>query len=224
MPLQPPLADIDILNLALLQLGQAPVDSFDDKNDRAAVAGSRLYPFCRQTLLRNHTWNFARKRVELTATTETPPFDYTNVYNMPNDCIKIHHIGEEWDLRCPIPYDIQGRKLLVNQADFTTTTSPAALKLEYTQDVTDPNQFDALFREVFVLYLASYLALPVSGDMKLAAMLNTMYKQRLAEAVAINHQERMTRVIEKDPVYMARQIDYDEWDGQVNVPTSSWPA
>jgi hypothetical protein len=219
----PPTAPVDIYNLAMLQLYQEPITSFEDKS-LAGRVGNRIYDHVRQTLLRNSTWNFARKRVELSpVANETPSFDYETYYQLPADCLKIHHLGEEWDLWDPIPYDIQGKRLLVNPTWQGSTDAGTSLKLEYTRDVTDPTQFDAMFTNLFKYALAAEAAMPITGNFDLAVGARKMFEIARKEAVMINHQERPTRVIRRDYVAEARGNDFDLTDSQLRVDPTAWP-
>src|SRR5438132_4347236 len=67
----PPVADVTIASDALVMLGEAPIASFDDVSDAAAVM-KRLYPQARDATLRSHPWNFAMVRHTLAALTAYP--------------------------------------------------------------------------------------------------------------------------------------------------------
>ena len=56
---------VEVANLALSNLGEAPIQNLNDNNARARIANSRVDDVIR-TVLRMHDWNSAMKRVALT--------------------------------------------------------------------------------------------------------------------------------------------------------------
>lgn len=57
-------SDVDIVNNALLLLGDNTIVALSDATDRARLANG-IYPTARDALLRVHPWNFARSRAVL---------------------------------------------------------------------------------------------------------------------------------------------------------------
>ena len=56
---------VSVANLALSNLGEAPIQNLTDNNARARIASSRIDDVIR-SVLRMHDWNSAMKRIELT--------------------------------------------------------------------------------------------------------------------------------------------------------------
>ena len=69
--------DNDIVNRALLKLGQETVIDLTEDNERARAANA-LYNSVRDTLLSTYRWNFATKRAILEACELTPAFGWVN--------------------------------------------------------------------------------------------------------------------------------------------------
>lgn len=225
--MSPPSGSLDLINLALLQLHAAPLADLTSTDDHSAVAALRQYDQTRRRLIRNHTWNFARYRASISLRTDdTPLFDYLGYYDLPVYCLKLHHVGTEYDQWWgQHEYDIQGKTVLYSYSPSSTETPPDSIYIEYTRDVTDVNLMDALFIDLLVAELAVDLCMPVTGDVKLKGYLGAEAVQKRREAVALNHQERMMRIVERDPVAEARGSDSDSiWDGQLRVPPSAWPS
>ena len=214
----PPQSAAELKNLALLAIYAKPLTNFDNTDSPTAISVNLLYDQCRQELLRMHCWNFARRRVALNLDpTVTPLFDYEGAYQLPSDLLHLHHIGTEydqWDNR--VKHDIQGRHIYYEDA-------PETLYIEYTVDVTDVSQMDALFKKAFRYYLASELCMPVTGNIKVALEVEKKYERAMKAAGAINAQERPMRVIDRDPIQEAR-ANWDESAPQVIVPDDAWPS
>src|SRR5215475_7420763 len=99
-------SNVDIVNMALIRLGQATIDAFDQENDTARAA-SVLYFRNRDALLRKIPWNFARKWVSLAQLNTAPvgldiitPSDrgtgqvnFGYAYQLPNDCLRVHRFS-----------------------------------------------------------------------------------------------------------------------------------
>lgn len=93
-------------------------------------------------------------------------------------------------------------------------TPPNSIPVIFSMDVTDVTQFDQLFIDTFKLALALELCMPVTGDRGLLADINARLKVQLAEAVAINHQERPVIVTERRPVADMRYMLSDSGGGR----------
>ena len=236
--MSPPACPLDVINLALLQLFAKPLTNLTNTDDPSAIAANLIYDQTREELLRNHTWNFARSRTSIPLLANVVPlFDFMGAYQLPVDLLKLHHVGTEYDMWDPVTHDLVAGNILyygyANDPNFgyagdasndTTNWPPTSLFIEYTTSVTDVTTMDALFLKVLRLRLAAELCMPITGDLKLQMVLEGRANKALAEALAINHQERPMRVIQRDPVAEARLMDTNPWDGQLTVPPSAWPS
>src|ERR1700676_220409 len=97
-----PAQKLDIINLALLQLYQAPVTNLADLTNTVAQIANMLYDQCRRSLLRNFIWNFSKKRGQAVLSLTVPPYDYLNAYQIPNDNLRILWVGFDYNRFCPI--------------------------------------------------------------------------------------------------------------------------
>ena len=80
--------DNDIVNRALLRLGQETVIDLTEDNERARAANA-LYNSVRDTLLSTYRWNFATKRAILEACELTPAFGFKYQYDLPSDFLRL---------------------------------------------------------------------------------------------------------------------------------------
>ncbi|HEY9791445.1 MAG TPA: hypothetical protein V6D22_13660 [Candidatus Obscuribacterales bacterium] len=233
-----PLTWVDLSNLALLSCYQKPITNIEDTDDPAAVAANLLYDQVRQEEIRDGTWNFARARTTIPLLPNvTPLTDYIGAYQLPVDCLKLHHIGTEYDLWSPHYHDVVAQKIVYfgqagdswnlmngDESPDLNDFPPNSLFIEYTSDITDVSSMDALFKKVLRYALAKEFCMALSGDVKTRQLMEQLYMQAKREAAAINHQERPMRIVERDPVALARLMDTEIWDGQIPVPPSLWPT
>lgn len=224
-----PAQSIDVANLALSLLHQAPITSLTDTNNPASIAANTWYDVSRRELLRNFVWNFAKKRSTAalvlnpaTGQPLAPPFDYLNYYQLPVDLLRLLWVGDDWRRYHPILYDINGSLLLLNPTEFTDTVGTPwnSVNILYITDFTNVAQMDALFIKAFVLTLACNLAMPISADQKLVLLLEQKRKQVVAEAQAINHQEKPVIVTDIDRIGRVRELTETLFDLDINP--SAW--
>ncbi len=77
-------SEVDIVNLALSNLGEAATVSSIDPPEGSAEAehAAMFYPMARDSMLEMHEWRFATKRV-LLALTGSDTFEWTYAYALP---------------------------------------------------------------------------------------------------------------------------------------------
>lgn len=156
-------SETDCLNDALAQIGAVAITAIDDGSVNANYC-QRLYPALRQSLLRSHHWNFALTRIALAQNAIAPVFEFAFAYTLPADCLKVKEYNGAsvdtsnlslYELAAAGRFAIEGRTLLSNDGQ---------VKIVYVRDVTDPNQWDALFYQVVATWLAGKLAHAITKD------------------------------------------------------------
>jgi hypothetical protein len=212
-----PAVSVDLVKLALLKLQQATITSLEDTNSPAAQAGLLILDNARRALIRNYNWNFSRKRGYAQIVPDaTPAFDYNYYYVMPSDCLKVTRVGERG--QPPVPYDIEGRNILIDPTRFSSTTTGTLTKIPivYLRDVADPSEWDPLFTDLFVIDMAIRLCSPLGMDSNKEMLLQKEKISKLAEAVAINSQERPLEITDIDPITQARWNGFVQRDVKVD--------
>jgi hypothetical protein len=181
---------VDICNLALAHLGdEATVSAIDpaDGSVQAALC-SRFYPIARDTLLAHPAiaWGWAQRRATLAALAVTTE-DSSVAYAVPTDYLRALAVKD-----CAgVSYDY----IIEGQADnarvLYTSLDPAYLL--YIARVTDPEAFSPGFVSTLSWLLASYLAGPITKDVKLKESAYRVYLAELgAAAVADANARRLT--------------------------------
>jgi hypothetical protein len=165
---------VAICNAGLIELGEDTITSLTDDVKAARLCNQR-YEALRDSVLRAAKWNFALERARLALLVTSPPFGFSNQFQLPTNCLRV--LKTDCDLDT---YKIEGKKLLTNRI---------AVKIQYIKQVTDPVQFDALFVEAFSAKIAMSLAIPLTdSDSRLASM-KTLYDEKIAEAKGSDAQE-----------------------------------
>jgi hypothetical protein len=172
---------VDICNLALAHIGDEATVSSISPSDGSAQADHcvRYYPIARDVLLEMHDWNFARRRVALAVTANTPPAKWAYEYAYPNSCIRLLAVlGEDGDEHAPRQF-MQGTDASGNKVIWTHEENATVL---YTHAITDTTKFTALFVSALSWLLASYLAGAITKDMKIKESMLKMFNTELGKA------------------------------------------
>lgn len=142
----------DICNRALARVGQPEITNIDDE-DRLARLCRRLYDAKRDALLQSYRWRFALSRAALSPLAAAPAFGYTYEYVRPADALRILSVNDH-DPEMPNT----DPTLWIREGNSILTDEPPTIDVRYIKRVTAPGDFDPMFTEAFVLYLAHGLA------------------------------------------------------------------
>lgn len=102
---------VSICSNALLRLGDEPIDSFEQTDDRTRLVAN-LYEQKRDAVLRAHPWNCATKRTILSPDTDGPVFGWAYQFSLPSDWLRVASVGI--DVNNQDDYEIEGRKILMD--------------------------------------------------------------------------------------------------------------
>lgn len=106
---------VQIANKGLRRLGQAPIQN-PTENSPQALAVNAVWDQVVDEVLAGHPWNCALARAALAAETATPVFEYAYQFALPPDpyCLRVWRVGQ--DPADPLPYKVEGRKLLCDES------------------------------------------------------------------------------------------------------------
>ena len=173
-----------ICNMALAYLGQAPITSLDQDNERARWL-KLFYEPVRDEVLRTHNWAFAVVEKPLVRVdTACGPEQYS--YKYPADALFIRRVSSPQTPKQAVTFTERYEESL--QMRVLITAIPQAVA-RYTRRITDETQFDPAFSKALALALASDAALALTGDVSLAARLQQQYTLYLEEARRSNMEE-----------------------------------
>ncbi len=180
------LSEIDIINRALIKIGDQRITSRGDNNNRARIMND-LYEGVRDELLRECPWNFAVNRDTLAADPVAPVYKWATAFDVPADML--YMVSTESNSA----YRLEGNQILSNQEN--------SLKITYIRRVTDPTEFDTNFAETLASKLAYEGASNITGDLELQDRLFRDYNLSLIKSKKTDGQE-------DDP----RDWPIDDWD------------
>lgn len=176
-------SDVEICNRALQKLGATRITSLSENSNNARSCNVAYEPV-KKALLRSHTWNFAIKRVELAASATDPVFGRGASYPLPADFLRLLPLDPE-DEVVSSDWQIEGKSIITNDAD--------PIYIRYIYNVSDPNEMDSLFLELFSTSLALELCEELTQSNTKKAALKEDRKEILAEARRINAIENVAQ-------------------------------
>lgn len=168
---------VEVANVALGMIGEAPITSFLDDLETARTVNLR-FPTVRDGILRAHFWNFAKKRQQLAQLSQAPAFGFDVQFQLPADWLRMLAVnpgqGGPHAITSQTDYVIEGSRLLVRGTDVA--------RIIYISRVEDLTRWDALAIEALAARLASELAVSITQNRTLGAQLWQQYRDKLAEA------------------------------------------
>lgn len=170
---------VQICNMALSRLGASTITALTDNTTEAKLCNT-LFDDLADRVMMQGSWTSTIKRASLAKTTNTPTFEYTNEFQLPVDpfCLKVLNIDE--DTQGDTDYRIEGDKLL---------TDDSSVKIRYIGRLVDVEDWDPLLVEAMEILLASYLALPITGDKVMARDLREEYFELVQHNLAVDGQQ-----------------------------------
>lgn len=178
---------LDIANMAIGVLDEAPIESLD-QDIKAARLLNLHFDLTTEAELAKHAWVFSIFSTSLVGTdlgTDSDTFNW--VYELPPDCIR----------PLPLTYNGEpdGEPIGWRQEAgliYSDQSSPRILR--YIANLTDPNDWDALFTEVLVAALAIKIAYPLTHKTGMIDIARAAYDRALDAAYTANAIQRSGRL------------------------------
>jgi hypothetical protein len=162
----------EILNMALLHLGQEQILNPDEEGKAANILKAG-WDFLVDDLLAKQDWTFARKRMTLPQLAEVPPFGFAFAYQLPADYLRLPNTQMEddnvWSLQ---PWRKEGSKILTDETEVA---------LNYIARV-GPESFSAEFVLPLTYRLAAFGAVSITTLPGLAKQMMDLYLGYMIEA------------------------------------------
>lgn len=196
------MTNTDICNMALSYLAKARIKSVEENSEEARQC-QMFYEPTRKLLLRSYIWGFANRLIRLALLDkELPGFSF--VYKYPPSCLAVRYV-----------YDIAGaRRRIKEKAPFEVMTTEGDVTViatdiadawaEYTEDVKDVDVFPPEFSEALAHYLASQMAMPLTGNANIKALEYQLFQALIDRAKTAAAEERHQDLEFETPYARAR--------------------
>lgn len=165
----------EIINVALAEIGEEPVESENDTSSVAVLANLYL-PACRREVLETTKWNFATKRASLQPLSTAPLFGYSYQFQKPADYLQ------------GFPINSEGVRYVVEQDKILADESP--LQFKYIADISDYSIWSNLAARALSLNLAVTLVAQIEKSDISKEGLVQKYEMALMRARRLDSSER----------------------------------
>lgn len=172
---------VEICNMALGNVGVGQLIASISEGSAGAQRCRLYYENCRDQVLRDFDWPFARRYEALGLVEETPNTEWTFAYRYPSSGLAIRRIlgvNRSEVPRVPFAVGSDGTGKLIY-----TDASEAVARL--TVQIIDSEQFDPIFVGALSYLLASRVGPGLARDAKLVAASYQLYGEQLAAARAV---------------------------------------
>jgi len=192
-----------LANIALGKLGASRITSLDERSPVAEKL-REMWDVTRDSILRRREWNFALKRVTLSALATAPAFGYAYQYQLPTDYIRAVEFNAQAAGTSQALFEIEGDKLLTN--DETA-------ELRYVYRNEDVSSWDDGFHAAFAFALAAAVAPSLSNSQTMAADLEAKAERAITKAGGANLGEDKPRAILafQDSGYINARLGAQNW-------------
>lgn len=180
---------IDLISSALVLIGGKPINSLTG-NTREQLVANSLYDRIVKNEISKHRWGFARKKAQLSLTTENPVDDeYSYIYQLPTDKITLIKIRPSFN------YQIYGDKL------YTNTNQ--AIYCDYIYEAPE-SEWPEYFSQMIIYALAVDFAQSIRDSSSIQQNVMIQYRSQQANAMFVDSQEHPQQEIVDRPLIDVR--------------------
>lgn len=183
--------DVSICSAALALLGDSPIASLSEPNNKRAQLCANIYPLAKLDILRAHPWNCLTKRVILSPLSEAPEFEWGYQFALPGDCLRVLTVGFDG---APEEYRLEQNRIKARSN---------VLRLLYQQNLGE-GYWDANLVDVMIKRMVRDLAYPVTKSASLAEVKAREYEIAFKRAKAVDGQENPPEDWEDSPFIAVR--------------------
>ena len=170
------LTKIDLCSMALLKLGEKPIQTWDDDSAPAQLART-LFDSVVDTLITMHPWRFATKKIDLVP-------DENGEFIIPANVLRILHCNGQ----------VIGNKIL-SDANKISIVALTRIPVEY---------FPSYFLSLAATKLAIEFCIPLTSDQTIMRMLIALYDSEFQTAKFIDSTTSISKDIDSFSLINAR--------------------
>lgn len=186
--------EIDVINAALIRLGEQAITARTDANKRARIANA-TFDELRDTVLQDHTWNFAIRRMELPADPDAPAHGFLRAFKVPGDALRVIDVEENPQVA---PGQLAGPPRSTREpwkveqfegARAIVTDLEAPLRVRVLWRTTDLSIAPPAFRDALAQFCAAQWAESITGTNTLKQDLLNEYVAKVSAARSLDGRE-----------------------------------
>ena len=185
-------AQNDIMNSALVLLGQRPATSTTEQTNASQFANDR-YDTVRDFVLTGGNWNCATTRASLSALSTAPAFGFAKQFALPADFLRF--IRFEEDARENISYRIEAVSDGSGGATRVLLTDSTDAKIIYIFRLTEVAKMDELLKYTISTRLAYEISLAVKGDIQQTSFFKSISEEAMSLAHSVDADQASVEVM-----------------------------
>lgn len=198
---------VGIWNQAISRLGISTEIQTTAEDTAEANACRRFFEQCRDEMLEEYPWPFAKVTVALQLVTTAPTTEWGYAYGYPSNCLSLRRIlgaARNETRQTRVPY-LLGRHA-VTGAPLIYTDWPNAVA-EYTQAITDTTAFSPLFVQALSYKLAMNIGprLMAGDPFNLVAKAEQRYRVAMTTTATSDANEEQPEVAPESEFIRARE-------------------
>ena len=175
---------IDLISQALVLIGDQPINSLTGSDRRQATANA-IYDTTVQNELSKHRWGFARRKAQLSLTTEKVIDDeFRSAYQLPTDLISLIKIKPMSN------YQVYGDKILTNMSQ--------AVYCDYIANV-DESEWPVYFAKMITYALAVDMSTAIRDNSTIQSNMAALYESAARNARFTDSQQHPQTPIQHRP-------------------------
>lgn len=180
------MTDTDLVNAALILVGESQVSSLDNTQNSTKVQTALTFlPRIKRAVLRAQDWNCARRRAELATVTNESQGEWDYAYGLPADNLAVRRFASSIPAIAFAKFSVE----LTGEDKPILYTNEISAKIVYTKDLLDVNRWDALLFDAGAARLAIDFAAVFSRDETTVKNMHELYQMKLDEAAGVNAAE-----------------------------------
>lgn len=171
---------IEIVNAAISRCGCNVITTLDDNVAEARVLKAN-FAACRDYVLENREWTFAKTRFALNQDPNAPAFGYTYQYILPSGILRVVRLWQDWAATLKMEGWVrEGQRVLTNDTGISGTIYAEVL-VRVDEGLFSPGMVQALIE-----YLISQVAVPLTENRQLAKDAADAYLVKVSDAAAMD--------------------------------------
>lgn len=184
-----PYSPVDLCNHALAAIGVSQfITDLTESSTEARVCLLK-YGDTRDDCLAEYDWGFARRYVQLAATTFTPPLNWTYAYAYPSDCVRI--LGFPVQSSTDLPdYLLEFERYVESDGTQLIAANLQTPTLAYIQRTDAVATWPTHFHSAVIYALAAEIAMPLTKSPTLAGAMRQRADQEMDNAKATAAKEQ----------------------------------
>lgn len=187
------MSKLEIINRALLKLGEPPVSSLNDT--AFGKSYEMIYDDVKKLLLSAYPWRFATALQSLVQ--EQEKYGARYLYALPEDCLLLLRVFDTNTETALLEYEIAGQAIALE--------TNADISVEYVQDIDDDASFSALFREALAAKIASELAMRLKHSINFKQVFENEFYNLILQAELTNEIAKCVEVMPDNSWVKVRQ-------------------